>query len=449
MRAGHKRVLIQAATGAGKTVLIAQMLAQASAKGSRSWFVVHRTELLEQSVETFILSAGIHTGIIAAGFSETPLAPVQVCAVQSLARRQARFAPPDLLVFDEAHHQAAVSWAKVAASFPAAYQIGLTATPQRLDRRGLKAYFDDLLCGPSTADLIRDGYLAPYTLFAPTVAGPALDGVGTVAGDYNKKALRIAMDNSTIVGDAVQYYHEHSPTARALVFMWSVESSEQIAQRFREAGIPAEHIDGETSRVERQARMARFRAGETRVICNVDLFGEGLDVPAVDAVFLCRPTQSLGLYLQQVGRGLRMSPGKTAVKIFDHAGNWTRHGLPDAARVWTLEDTPKKKKVEPTGRRCLKCHAVSRAGAEMCAVCGTPFEVKPRQVQKVSGTLAEWRAMSYTPTRADATARHEYPRGSLAYWRAEAKRGGYKPGWAYIRHRDEQLKRLGRHAEDL
>ncbi len=729
MRAGHRRVCLQASTGAGKTVLIAQMLAQAAAKGSRSWFLVHRTELLEQSVDTFVTAADIHTGIIAAGFQQTPLAPVQVCSVPSLARRLAHLAPPDLLVFDECfvagtlidgipieqirsgdivrtwnekfqcfdwqrvgwvqrtsapnflyrisangrtvvctgnhpfmlangewrdardlekgvnlfgvsslrethckkqqpsatlqdvlpngdgraespgragqdartepdarrdyasandsdaqghrasaartwrqryadtrartltrlgawlalrsrgadwrawwagwaldalqtrywkpgrqarnrdrwwlaplyrattagpeegaffslcrvdrveilqrgsdgrfeevcpdgyvynfetehthtyianglvvhncHHIAATTWASVAVAFPGAFHIGLTATPERLDRRGLKAYFDDLICGPSTADLIARGYLAPYVLYAPTLTGPDLGGVHTTAGEYNKKELARAMDNSTIVGDAVQHYGTHAPGARALVFMWSVESSKAIAQRFIEAGVPAEHVDGETPRADRLARMARFRSGETRVLCNVELFSEGVDVPACDAVFLCRPTQSLGLYLQQVGRGLRMAPGKAAVKVFDHAGNWTRHGLPDAPREWTLEDTPKKKKAPPGGRRCVECHAISKAGAAVCVACGVAFVVTPRDIKVANGTLEEWRRTSHAlapPRLVSATSDDKH---SLAYWTTMARQRGYKHGWAFFAWKRFLQQVTGRRAEDL
>src|SRR5262249_15296332 len=146
---------------------------------------------------------------------------------------------------------------------------------------------------------------------------------------------------------------------RALVFVWSLVASEALAQAFTDAGTPAAHVDGDTPAAERARAMAAFRAGDLRVLCNVDLFGEGLDVPAVDAVFLLRPTDSLGLYLQQCGRGLRPAPGKPFVRIFDHIGNWTRHGLPDEARAWSLDGQPKQKKAEPAGRRCARCLAVS------------------------------------------------------------------------------------------
>lgn len=254
MRQGAHRICLTAPCGSGKTVLIAQMLASATMRAKRSWFCVHRVELVRQSVETFSESADIHTGIVAAGFPADPAAPVQVCSVQSLGRRMANLAMPDLLVFDEAHHVPATTWHRIAKAFPEAYQIGLTATPQRLDGRGLRPYFDELLCGPSTAELIAAGYLSTFTLYAPTVAGPPLDGVGIVAGDYNKAQLAQAMEKAHVVGDALEHYQQKCPHARALVFVWSVDASKRLAERFREAGVPTQHVDGDTPRAERDRK---------------------------------------------------------------------------------------------------------------------------------------------------------------------------------------------------
>lgn len=388
LRAGHRRVLIQSATGSGKTVLIAQMLASAAQRGHRSWFVVHRKELLDQSVATFVDAADIHTGVVAAGYPTAPLAPVQVCSVQSLARRLSTLQPPDLLVWDECHHVASSTWAAIASTYPRALQIGLTATPARLDCKGLAPYFDTLIAGPSTADLIAQGYLSPYKLYAPSTVDTS--HVHKQAGDYNRHELADTMAASTVVGDAVSTYRQHCSGARALVFVWSLEASRGLAEAFTAAGIPAAHVDGETPKYQRAEAMRQFRDGAIRALCNVELFGEGLDVPAVDAVFLLRPTQSLGLYLQQVGRGLRPAPGKPFVRVFDHVGNWQRHGLPDDPRAWSLAGAVRSGSTDaPMGRRCLVCFAVSRPQARVCAGCGALFPVQAREVEQVAGTLQE------------------------------------------------------------
>lgn len=386
MQQGRRRVLLQLPTGGGKTILIAQMLASAASRGKRAWFCVHRRELLDQSVETFIESADIHTGMVAAGYPAAPLAPVQVCSVPSLTKRVGTLQPPDLIVWDECHHIASRTWSDLAAHFPAALHIGLTATPQRLDGRGLGAHFDTLITGPSTADLTAQGYLSRYQYFAPTLTD--LSAVHRVAGDYNKKEAADVMEHSTVVGDAVSHYRVHCAGGRALVFAWSIEASQSIAAFFRAVGINAEHVDGETSRHDRAHAMRDFRDGRLSVLCNVDLFGEGLDIPAVDAVFLLRPTASLGLYLQQVGRGLRISAGKSVVRIFDHVNNWQRHGLPDDPRTWTLTgDRAARRTSEPMGKRCGVCFGVSRVGATRCALCGVPFPVQAREVKQIAGEL--------------------------------------------------------------
>lgn len=428
--AGHRRVLLQAPTGSGKTSLIAHLLASAAARGKRAWFCVHRKELLDQSVQTFIEAADIHTGIVAAGYPACPLAPVQVCSVPSLSRRSAGVAPPDLIVWDEAHHLASKTWATLAQQFPAAIQIGLTATPQRLDGQGLAPFFDALILGPSTADLIAQGYLSPYTFYAPTQTD--LSAVHRVAGDYNKREVADTLGQSTVVGDAVGHYLQHCPDARALVFAWSCEASESIAKSFCFHGVAAQHVDGETPRAVRTEAMRRFRAGDLRVLTNVDLFGEGLDVPAVDAVFLLRPTQSLGLYLQQVGRGLRPAPGKHTVRIFDHVNNWQRHGLPDDPRAWSLTGRSRAPRESvPMGKRCGVCFAVSRLGVKACAQCGVVFPVQAREVAQVKGALEAvdvdvLRQLGLRETPAWA------PR-SLSEWQALGKQRGYKPQWAYVR----------------
>ncbi len=438
IRQGCKRLLIQSATGSGKTVLIAQMLATAASRGKRAWFCVHRKELLDQSVATFVAAADIHTGIIAAGYPSDPSAPVQVCSVPSLKRRLPALEPPDLLVWDECHHVPSATWAAIAAACPQSHQLGLTATPQRLDGKGLVEYFDRLILGPSVADLIAQGYLSDYRLFAPGTVNT--DAMHRVAGDFNKAEVATAMGTSTVVGDAVKTYQKDAAGGRALVFVWSLDASRALAQAFNEAGIPAAHVDGETDTDERKRAMAQFRAGELRVLCNVDLFGEGLDVPAVDAVFLLRPTDSLGLYLQQVGRGLRPSPGKAHVRIFDHVGNWTRHGLPDEAREWTLDGRKKKSRDAPSGKRCPECFAVATAGASECAVCGHTFAREGREVVQVEGALveADLDALRYQALEEEHGCR------TLHDWQQLARKRGYKPGWAW--HRFTARQKRGTHA---
>lgn len=389
IRAGQKRILIQSPTGSGKTVLVAHMLKTASGRGHSAWFNVHRRELVKQSVLTLTESAGIKVGIVAAGFPSDRRQRVQVNSIATLRQRRHLLAPPGLIVWDEAHHVAAASWAAIFDAHKDAVHIGLTATPERLDGTGLVKWFDHLITGPTVADLIQQEYLCDYKLYAPKP--PDLEGVHTVAGDFNKKELAAAMKRSSVTGDVISHYRKLCMGARMVLFAWSVESSKLLADAFRRAGVAAEHVDGDTDPGFRDLCMERFRAGEVRVLCNVDLFGEGVDVPAIEAVALLRPTQSLALYLQQVGRALRPSPGKRHAVILDHAGNCRRFGLPDDDRDWTLEGRRRVKRADDAMpiRQCPLCYAVVRASADRCKHCGHVFIATPREIERVDGELEE------------------------------------------------------------
>lgn len=440
LRNGTRRILLCLPTGSGKTVLAAHILAAAAERGKRSWFCVHRRELLDQSVTTFIEAADIHTGIVSAGYPNSPLAPVQVCCVPSLARRLPALCDPDLIVWDEAHHVASRSWSDIAQAYPHAVHIGLTATPQRLDGRGLGAHFDALVCGPSTADLIASGNLSPYRFYAPGAA-VNLDAVHRVGGDYHKRELAGAMEQSSVVGDALSHYQAHCDGGRALVFAWNIEASERIAAQFVAAGIAARHVDGETARAERMQVMREFRNGQVQVLCNVDLFGEGLDVPSVDAVFLLRATQSLGLYLQQVGRGLRAAHGKPFVRIFDHVNNWERHGLPDDARQWSLAGTVKRAREQAVAaKRCAQCFGVCRPSAHACPYCGALFITQAREVEQVDGVLQETDVDALRTLRGQRQDFYQQC-STLAEWIALEKKLRYKRGWGFMMHQRSALYR--------
>lgn len=389
LRDGMQRLLLQAPTGFGKTVLVSHMLKNSRAKNCRAWFVVHRRELVKQSIETLALGANLPLGVVAAGFRGNRHELTQVCGVQTLSKRRHLLPDPDLIVWDECHHVAAGSWADIFAAYPKAVHIGLTATPERLDGTGLGKWFEDIITGPPVAQLIAEGWLTQYRLFAP--GGPDLSAVHTVAGDYNKKELAMAMAKTAVTGDALTHYLKHARGRRAVVFMWSVESSQQMAQKFQEAGIPAAHLDGKTDDQARDRMIEDFRQGKLLVLTNVEIISEGFDLPAIEAVFLLRPTQSLSLYLQQVGRALRTSPGKTEALIFDHAGNCRTHGLPDDERQWSLQGRVKSKANRDSCpvRQCPKCFAMLSASKNLCKWCGFRFQVQSREMEEIEGELQE------------------------------------------------------------
>lgn len=377
--AGQKSVIIQLPTGGGKTAVAATILKRATERGAHAQFWLHRREILKQSILEFD-KVGISCGLVAAGFPANSKLPVQICSIQSLGRRVNTIARPDLIIVDEVHHCVSDSYSRLLAHYADAVVLGLTATPIRLDGAGLNKWFSSMVLGPSTGDLIAAGWLSPYRIFSPTRVD--LSQVHTVAGDFNKKELDAAMKASAVAGDAVKHYQQHVMGKRALVFMWSIESSIAMAAKFNAVGVSAAHIDGTTPDQDRDRIIRDFSNGTIKVLTNVDIVAEGFNVPGIDALFLCRPTQSLGLFLQQIGRGLRPSDGKEYCVIFDHAGNTSRHGFPDDEREWSLDGKKKKKKSESDGPLCRTCPQCSETHPLHVRVCPCGYAlVMEREVE--------------------------------------------------------------------
>lgn len=446
----HKRVLMQAPTGAGKTALTARMLGTAAAKGKRAFFLVHRAELIEQSVAAFD-EAGIPHGVIAAGWSPTPYQPVQIASVDTLRRRLDRIQQPDLVAWDECHHCAAATWKDIQAAMPNAWHVGLTATPERLDGKGLDAHFDAMALGPPVAELIDDGYLCDYRVFAPSA--PNTDACRSRAGDFAKDQLAEIIEKSQILGDAVAHYRDICPGARAVAFCANIKHSMALVEQFASAGVPAAHIDGKMDRRERRQTIAAFRAGRIRVLSNVDIVGEGFDLPAIEAAILLRPTQSLGLHLQQVGRALRPYPGKDRAILLDHAGNTVRHGLPDEPRQWSLEGRTQRQQSEAGGLRvrvCKDCFATFAASRGHCPECGVIYPTQEREVEQVEGTLEEMGADEIASrrekAREQASAQSLEALVDLGYRRGHSNPHGWARHVKSAREKkrlDENLKRAG------
>lgn len=394
-RAGKRRTLLVAPTGAGKRLMACHAIGTAAQQGYTSVFLVHRQELLDQASET-LTSVDVPHGIIKAGIKPEPYL-TQVASVQSLGRRLADTPEPHFLFVDEAHHSASTTFARILSAWPNAYVLAYTATPARLDGKGLGKFFDAMVVGPSMRELIDKGYLADYRLFAPPP--PDLGAVSTIAGDFRKDELAAAVDRPKIIGDVVEHYQRIAPGKQAICFAVNILHSKRIVEAFQAAGIDARHADGETPRDQRRQILTDFAAGHLQVLSNVDILGEGLDVAGIEAVILARPTRSLTLYLQQVGRALRLKPGGSRALVIDHAGNSGRLGMPDAPRDWVLtEDRIKHRRVSATPvKTCPECFAVGPAGAPACEVCGHRFVAEPRKVRHATGELVEVAAASPAP----------------------------------------------------
>lgn len=322
----HERVLAQLPTGGGKTVIIVQICLDAIAKERSVLIVVHRVELVEQTLEklrTYGLGKYISKHIY--------VTMVQTRKPQPLV---------DLVIIDEAHHATATTYQAILESQKKAKVIGLTATPCRTDGRGLGDVFTALVQGSTVKELVADGFLVPTHLYAVPLKTV---NVKTSMGDYNKRDLAEFMAREVLYGDVVKSYKDLTPNGKVILYASSVELSKSYAKEYNDSGISAAHIDGTTPSNERRRIIEQFRSGAIRVLSNYSLITEGFDVPDCDVIQLVRPTKSLGLYLQMVGRGMRPSVEKVHCTILDHAACTLTHGFANDIRLWTLEG--KKKRV--------------------------------------------------------------------------------------------------------
>lgn len=444
LRSGAKSVLLQAPTGSGKTVLISSMIRNAHRRGKRMWLMVHRKELVEQTSRMFY-QWDIPHGIICAGYDFNPRQAVQICSVPTISRRLDHYPKqllPHAVAWDECHHTGAKTWQDTYERLgESAHHIGLTATPWRLDGKGLRPWFETMVTGPKVSWLIENGYLSDYKVYGARVD---IENVKTIAGDFARGDLGVAMAKPSVVGDAVKHYKQLCGGKKAILFSPTRGHSQMMCQAFYEAGVPAAHIDGETSPEVRKLLISKYRKGELLVLCNVDLFGEGFDVPDTEASILMRPTQSLSLYLQQVGRALRPHEGKKHAIILDHAGNVSRHGLPDQDRVWTLDGDPSKARKKDREalaaiRVCPNCFAANPPAIKECRFCSAEMPVKEREINFVDGELVE-----IDKERARKQARQEQGQAtSMQDLINLGRKRGYKnpAGWAhYVYHSRKRNK---------
>lgn len=393
----HKSVLMQSPTGSGKTITATSMIQTAISKGKRVFFICHRQELIDQTAKTFG-KFGLKFGIIWASAPKLYDQNLQICSIDTLKNRLEEIEPPDLIIWDECHHIAAAGWARVKEHYKNAYHIGLSATPCRLDGKGLGDHFGAMVQGLQTAELMKMGALSGYSFFAPST--PDVSTVKQRMGDFVKAETADLMDCSKIHGDIVKHWFKYARDKRTVVFAVTVNHSKHIAEAFRQAGVMAIHLDGETPKGERKAAAKAFANGDITLICNVGLFGEGYDLAAqagfdvtVDCIIDAQPTNSLGWCLQKWGRALRPKTDGSKAIILDHAGNWTRHYFPDDFREWSLDGAAKKKKSDEEKteliRQCGECFHIHRP-APFCPNCGHEYEIKAREMETIEADLEEF-----------------------------------------------------------
>lgn len=383
---GHRRVLAVLPTGGGKTVVFSHIAQSAARKGNRVCILAHRQELLDQASRS-LQDMGVAHGRIQAGRGMDLSHAVQVASVGTIARRL-HLLPRDflqLIVVDEAHHTTAGTWSKVVEHFASAHLLGVTATPIRGDGRGLGEHYQAMVQGPTAAWLTEHGFLANARVLAP----PGFNGAGLRKrmGDFDAKQAEQRV--AEIHGDCYSHYCQHLSGQTAIAFCCSVAHAEAVAELFQRHGIAAASIDGTMDGPQRRDLLARLGSGDLKVLTSCALIGEGVDVPSVGGCILLRPTQSVGLHLQMIGRCLRPSGDKVAV-VLDHVGNTLRLGHHLEDRDWSLDGVKKRDREKaPSVKVCPKCFAAMASVARVCGECGHEFKPEVRELKVVEGELVE------------------------------------------------------------
>jgi len=407
LKGGNKRVLLVLPTGGGKTAISSDLAQRCYVKGKTSTFICHRRELISQTSNTF-LSHDLQASFIQGGKRYTEKNPIQIASINTLVNRVDDIPIPDVVFWDESQHLAANQWDKVFKKYSNSVHIGLTATPIRLDGRSLGKYFDKIVEVCTTKWLIEQGYLVDFKYYAPSVIDTSELLISN--GEYTKKSLEKANFESRIVGDNIEYYKKHAMGKRNVIFARNVKQSMKIVERYNKEGIPAKHLDGKTPLRERDTAIKEFEEGKILVLSNVDLFGEGFDLPAIEVVSLLTVSNSLSRVIQWWGRGLRTvyakgfdlstqegrlasikASDKKYALILDHGSNYEQHLLPDEERKWSLNEEKKKKRSKTeddsiTIKRCPKCFSPHRPSIR-CPYCQYEYKANGKDIKEVEGEL--------------------------------------------------------------
>ncbi len=419
---GNRNVLYVLPTGGGKTVVMSSIIGDFK---ENQVVLAHRQELVSQ-VSLTLASVGIEHNLIVPekllreistlqmeSFDKSfinPLGNITCAGVDTILRRldKIEFKQWSRKIkrwtIDEGHHVLKKNkWGKVSNAFRNATGLGVTATPTRTDGNGLGFHndgvFNEMIIGPTMGKLISMGNLTPYRIFCVNAANFDLSNVSIDSGgDFNRNKVSAAVEKSTITGDAVSHYKQYANGIRGLTFCVNIKAAKSTTDEYNKAGIPAMLVTAKTPIADRINASKLLKSGKLLQLVNVDIFGEGYDLPAVGCVSMLRPTQSLNLFMQQFGRALRPLEGKTHAIIFDHVGNVERHGLPDMPRIWSLEPKPKRTKSTPveelaipiTTCRTVGCFAPYDSKLSRCPYCNSIKTVSSRtSIKQVKGDLTE------------------------------------------------------------
>ena len=421
---------------------MSEMAKRASDAGKYVLMVAPRHELIGQLCSKLDDWCGFRYGVISAEVRKPNMyATVQVASVDTLTRRlvkDRKIEPPraDVIFVDEAHLYITENRLELMKLYPDAKIYGFTATPGRFDGKGMGNLFDKLISVASIGQLIALGYLVPPKYLAPSA--PDMDRVKTRMGEWDQS--QVAERMMPLLGDIVGHWMRHAGGRRTVLFATKIEQSVFMAEAFREAGVSAEHCDGTMLTKQRDAIFQRFRSGETQVLCNVELATYGFDLPELDCIIMARPTKSLVKYIQMVGRGMRIAPGKSDCLLLDHAGNVHYHGFVDDERYWSLTGVrdPKATYKTPKGEvkrkpfrnlTCPKCSTVFVASLT-CPNCGYHFTALAESFTIVDGELVPFS----DENKNELSLLEQMRFFTELMWYQRHK--GYKPGWAAYAYKE-------------
>lgn len=428
LKKGNKSCLLVSPAGSGKSVVIAEIARLTTLKGGRVMFMVHRQELINQIMESFKANS-------------VDLNLCTVMTVGKIRNRLDKLPKPNLIITDETHHSLAKTYRKIYKYYSDVPLLGFSATPWRLNGKGLGDVYDAMVEGPDVQWLIDNHYLAPFDYYSVNLIDESKLSKSST-GDYSNKSIDEAVGH-TIYGDVIKTYRDKVDGQQAIVYAHSIAFSKQIAQQFRDAGINAAHCDSKTPQRERDKIMTDFKKGTLKVLSNCDLISEGYNVPDCSCVIMLRPTESLVLFIQQSMRCMRFKPGKQAT-IIDHVANYTRFGLPNTPHKWTLKDREKKKKstntaVETPIKQCAFCFAVIPAQSKICPLCGHEIEIVQTEI-KVDEKARIEKIESNFKLQADYIVTKKISElKSYEELKAYAKARGYKQGWIYFQAKNKGL----------
>lgn len=410
LRNGARSVVLVSPTGSGKTVVSAEVMRSAEEKGSNVLFLAHRIELIAQTCDKLAMF-GLKHKVYAPEkdikmishkqlkkFGKSfidPFAKIAVGTVQTVSRRLEKITGPNLIIIDETHLAIANTYQKVTSEFPKARILGLTATPVRLDGRGLGEMFEKITVLASAKQIAEMGFLVPMRFFSASETVD-LSKIKTSMGDFDKKQLSEEMEKPRLIGNAVEHYRKLAHGRPSVAFCVSVKHAEHTAEAFRQAGYKAIAVSGESTSDERAKAIDGLATGEYDIVCNCGLYIEGLDQPCISCIILLAPTKSLSRYLQSVGRGSRPAQDKDDCIILDHAGNILRHGFPYDDREWSLNGAKKRGGREKSDEKdvnvvtCKECFAIFEKELSHCPACGfaVPLPVG-RKLEESEGELVE------------------------------------------------------------